>query len=277
MRDPYAVLGVDKTASASEIKSAFRKLAKKLHPDSNKDDPKAQERFSEVSARLRNRRRRETPQAVRPRRNRRGRPRGFHGYPGGDPFTAYDGFDARGGSGGFSFRGADQGVAEDILSELFGSAFGGRRRSASGRNGRLWRPGGSRRNTAQPPRGKDIEAELAVTRDPILTSRKAKLKLPDGRTVAVNIPERRRRRSGHSAEGPGWSRAGRPRGDLAGNDQDHDRTEGMRSTAPDLYLDVDVPLETAINRRQGLAQDTGRQESRADGSRMDVLRPDRCA
>ena len=50
MRDPYAVLGVAKTASASEIKSAFRKLAKKYHPDANKDDPKAQERFSEISS-----------------------------------------------------------------------------------------------------------------------------------------------------------------------------------------------------------------------------------
>ena len=41
MRDPYNVLGVGKSASESEIKSAFRKLAKKYHPDQNKNDPKA--------------------------------------------------------------------------------------------------------------------------------------------------------------------------------------------------------------------------------------------
>src|SRR5216683_2013960 len=50
MRDPYDVLGVSKTASAADIKSAFRKLAKKLHPDANKHDPKAASRFAELNA-----------------------------------------------------------------------------------------------------------------------------------------------------------------------------------------------------------------------------------
>ena len=50
MRNPYDVLGVKKGASAAEIKSAFRKLAKKHHPDANKDDPKAAARFAEVNS-----------------------------------------------------------------------------------------------------------------------------------------------------------------------------------------------------------------------------------
>src|SRR5437870_2628570 len=50
MRDPYEVLGVSKSASAAEIKSAFRRQAKKLHPDANKHDPKAAARFSELNA-----------------------------------------------------------------------------------------------------------------------------------------------------------------------------------------------------------------------------------
>src|SRR6266566_9741527 len=50
MRDPYEVLGVARGANAGEIKGAFRRLAKKLHPDANKHDPKAASRFAELNA-----------------------------------------------------------------------------------------------------------------------------------------------------------------------------------------------------------------------------------
>jgi curved DNA-binding protein CbpA len=48
-KDPYSILGVARGASEKEIKSAYRKLAKELHPDANKVNPKATDRFSEVT------------------------------------------------------------------------------------------------------------------------------------------------------------------------------------------------------------------------------------
>src|SRR5258708_12772863 len=85
MRDPYEVLGVPRGASAAAIKSAYRKLAKKHHPDSNKNDPKAAARFSEINSAneiIGDEDKRK--QFDRGEIDAEGKPR-FQGFPGGDP------------------------------------------------------------------------------------------------------------------------------------------------------------------------------------------------
>src|SRR2546430_12170454 len=130
MRDPYEVLGVQRGASAAAIKSAYRKLAKKHHPDSNKNDPKAAERFSELNSAneiLGDEDKRK--QFDRGEIDADGKPR-FQGFPGGDPRGR------AGGPGGFesySFRtgggpgGAGGAGFEDILNSMFGGAARGGR------------------------------------------------------------------------------------------------------------------------------------------------------
>src|SRR5579862_1600540 len=139
MRDPYEVLGVDRKASAADIKSAYRRLAKKLHPDANKNDPKAASRFSELNA---------AHEIIGDADKRKAFDRGEIDAEGKPKFQGFEGFGAgtgpgRGFGGGdanfesFSFgpegfqrsarrgRGGGGGGFEDILRD----AFGGRSRA----------------------------------------------------------------------------------------------------------------------------------------------------
>ena len=129
MRNPYDVLGVAKSASAAEIKSAFRKLAKKYHPDQSKE-PRAKERFAEVGSAyeiLGDEKKRAA--FDRGEIDSEGKPRapqfegfGFGRQPGGADFRGF-GFDF--GPGGFT---AGSSVEPDILSELFGMGRRGARK-----------------------------------------------------------------------------------------------------------------------------------------------------
>src|SRR6187549_989848 len=139
MRDPYEVLGVPRGASAAAIKSAYRKLAKKHHPDSNKNDPKAAERFSEINSAneiVGDEDKRK--QFDRGEIDAEGKPR-FQGFPGGDPRGraggpgGFESYNFRTGGGGPGGPGG--GAFEDILNSMFGGA-------ARGPGGA--RPGGAR-------------------------------------------------------------------------------------------------------------------------------------
>jgi molecular chaperone DnaJ len=127
-RDYYEVLGVSKDASESEIKSAYRKLAKKYHPDMNPGDAEAEAKFKEASEAY----------AILSDEDKR------HQY---DQFghSAFEG--GAGGAGGFDFNSFDMG---DIFGDIFGDLFGGGRgRSRGSRNG--------------PMRGQNVRASVRIT------------------------------------------------------------------------------------------------------------------
>lgn len=125
-RDYYEVLGVSKGASDAELKKAYRKLAKKYHPDTNPGDKEAEKKFKEASE-------------------------AYAVLSDADKRRQYDQFghaafeNGGGGAGGFDFSGMDMG---DIFGDIFGDLFGG---------------GSRRRDPNAPTRGANIRAQVRIT------------------------------------------------------------------------------------------------------------------
>lgn len=198
MRDPYQVLGVAKTAGEKDIKSAFRKLAKKYHPDQNKNNPSAKEKFAEAN----------TAYEILGDKTKRaqfdageidaeGKER-FHGFPGGG--NPFEGMQERGQSG--------FGGAEDILSQIFGQMGGGNAGARTTFTGGPFGNAGARtRSRKAPPKGDDRKIALTVhLKD--LSAGKAPVRLGNDRTVNVAIPAEPQdgqvvRLKGQGADGPG--------------------------------------------------------------------------
>ena len=134
-RDYYEVLGVDKSASEDELKKAYRKAAKKYHPDLNPGDEVAEKNFKEVNEAY----------EVLSDKEKRARYDQF-GHAGVDPnFGAGGGYG--GGFGGFSGFDGDFGDIGDIFSSFFGGGFGGGRRS----------------NPNAPRKGNDTAASVTIS------------------------------------------------------------------------------------------------------------------
>ncbi len=224
MRDPYQVLGVAKGASETEIKTAFRRLAKKYHPDGNPDDPKAKERFAEAN---------QAYEIIGDKVRRKqfdggeidgdGKPK-FQGFPGGgaggDPFAGFRNAGGGGRPGGFEFRQPGGfGGAEDILKEMFG--------------------GGSRGRQQAPQQ--DLAFDLPVTLEEAFAAARVDARLPDGRLLGVSLPKgveegQQIRLKGQGSNG---------RGDAIATVRLRQHPD-FRLDGKDLHVDLPVSLKDAV-------------------------------
>jgi DnaJ-class molecular chaperone len=210
MRDPYEVLGVQRGASAAAIKSAYRKLAKKHHPDANKNDPKSAARFSELNSAneiLGDEAKRK--QFDRGEIDAEGKPR-FQGFAGGGDARARGaqggGFEThtfRTGGAGASFGG---GGFEDILNSMFGQATA---RGARGGAGGTFEfdPGTIALDL-------DLSVAMTVSLEESVKGVEKRVRLPTGKELNVKIPAGVAPGQQIRLKGQGETAAGHPPGDL---------------------------------------------------------------
>lgn len=226
----YRELGVAKSASADDIQRAYRKLAKKYHPDANPGDKAAEERFKKISSAY----------AILKDTDQRARyDRGEIDDAGNEraPFGGMGGFHnarAKAGQGGFEYRSAGGfGGFDDILSDLFGGfASGGGNSTGGGRS----------------VRGGDIHYRTSVDFIKAAAGGNERVRLQDGRQIEVTIPagltsgtQLRLRGKGHPGNG-----GNAPSGDLLLEVEVRPHPD-MRRDGLDIIVDQPVPLETAVN------------------------------
>ena len=228
--DPYTTLGVSRGASEKDIKSAYRKLAKELHPDRNKDNPNASERFSEVTRAydlLSEKDKR--AQFDRGEIDADGNPSspfgagGFGNGPGGGP------------GGGFRGFGGNDGIdLDDILGGMFGG-MGGRGGGHSGFNPRN-RP---------PPRGANVQYRLKVPFIDAATRADQRITLGDGKTIDLKLPAgvedgTQMRLKGKGEQGPGGAGDALVTIDVTPH-------AFFRRDGDDVRLDLPITLDEAVN------------------------------
>ena len=208
MRDPYEVLGVPRGASAAAIKSAYRKLAKKHHPDSNKNDPKAAERFSEINS---------ANEIVGDEDKRKqfdrgeidadGKPR-FQGFPGGGPRGR-----AGGPGGGFethTFRSGGAGPGGGRASRISSTACSAARRAGNVPAAAVHlnsTPAGSALDL-------DLNVAMTVSLEESVKGAEKRVRLPTGKELNVKIPAGVTAGQQIRLKGQGETAQGHPPGDL---------------------------------------------------------------
>ncbi|ODT47656.1 DnaJ C-terminal domain-containing protein [Devosia sp. 63-57] len=191
MRDPYTVLGVSRAASEKDIKSAYRKLAKKYHPDQNPDDPSAHNKFAEAT------------HAYDLLSNTEKRAQFDRGEIDADGNPRFAGFGNGGFGGGGANRGARPGAgaggfsAEDILKE-FMSGFGGQPRGGgrtSSAGGAQWDPfagatAGGAGAGARSGKGEDIVVNATISFEDAHKAASVPVRMPSGKVLSVKLPEK---------------------------------------------------------------------------------------
>ncbi|MGN6819942.1 MAG: DnaJ C-terminal domain-containing protein [Sphingomonas sp.] len=188
--DPYSLLGVSRTATEADIKKAYRKLAKELHPDRNKDNPKAAEKFSQVTS------------AYDLLSDKDKRARFDRGEIDGDgnPAAPFGFGGASGGPQG-GFRPDFGGEQAGDFSDLFEGLFGGRARGGAGGFS-----GGFGRRPQ--PKGANVAYRLTVPFADAATLEPQRITLADGKTIDLKLPAgvesgTQMRLSGKGQPGPG--------------------------------------------------------------------------
>jgi len=234
MRDPYTVLGVPRSASEKDIKSAYRKLAKKYHPDQNPDDPSSHGKFAEAT---------NAYDLLNDTGKRAQYDRGEIDAEGNPKFAGFNPGAQRGGrtaQGGFS--------AEDILKE-FMSGFGGQPRGGARPGGAQWDPfagtaaGGP--GAGRSMKGEDIVVNATVTLEDAHKAASIPVRMPSGKVLSVKLPEKveegqQIRLKGQGSPGP----LGEP-GDALVTVR-FEKSKQFRRDGADLRTDVSITLYEAV-------------------------------
>lgn len=230
--DPYTTLGVSRGASEKDIKSAYRKLAKELHPDTNKDNPAAAARFSDVTRAydlLSDKTKR--AQFDRGEIDAEGNP--AHPFGGG----GFGGSGYGGGPGGQRGFGGGFGAEDGIdLEDIFGGIFGG-----GGRGGMGGMGGGGRRAA---PKGANVNYRLAVPLTDAAELKPQRITLSDGKTIDLKLPAgledgTQMRLAGKGEPGPGGN------GDATVTIQIQPHAF-FRRDGDDLRIDLPITLDEAL-------------------------------
>ncbi|MGL4240884.1 MAG: DnaJ C-terminal domain-containing protein [Beijerinckiaceae bacterium] len=217
MRNPYDVLGVPKGASEAEVKKAFRRAAKQHHPDQNRSDPRAAERFAEVNSAY---------EILGDTQKRAQFDRGEIGADGKPKFQGFEGFGG-GGGGGAGFD------PSDIVGRMFGEQAERAR-------------GGPRQHRAEPQPGADAAVIMTLTLEEIAAGNPKRIELPTGKELEVAIPRNVNDGQTVRLRGQGYSSpTGGPPGDamLTIRVMPHAR---FQRDGNDLTVRVQVPLVDAV-------------------------------